>query len=471
MSKSSILLLCCFFISIFQHGQATESLPDLTSQQPAKITNFMSSANGVSFSLITPQSALSNPEHLGVLTSSTNSAPIFATYIALPPDGETAVSVTEPGGSETAVSVPYTLSEPMYLRDQKVALFRLHPFQSDASSHQNQHTHQLNVVISFNRSNHTTQQDTSHSTIKSFTTSPLILNVEQAQQWRSFPPNVQNAPGSSLPINQPSYKIEVAEDGIYELDYDTLDMAGMSVNTVNPHTFEMMHNAEPVAYQFIGDDDTRFEPGELVRFFGWAFTGSRHDKLFVTNNVFWIWANGTPTLIENAANQPPTPANSSTNSMSTLTIAPENDYFSTWTDRWPEFPNEPDAWYWDRLPHSGIGSNNTPYSYTIQIPHPDTNSSNAQIIAEFTSRANSSIPNSIPYEVAVTLNSTPAGTAVWNGRQNINIAQTSPINTLNNGDNVVTAVVTTPDVLYLNRISISYQQQLVAQNNQILFSS
>ncbi|MCP5096695.1 MAG: hypothetical protein GY943_14175, partial [Chloroflexi bacterium] len=46
-----------------------------------------------------------------------------------------------------------------------------------------------------------------------------------------------------------------------------------------------------------------------------------------------------------------------------------------------------------------------------------------------------------------------------------------PINTLNNGDNVVTAVVTTPDVLYLNRISISYQQQLVAQNNQILFSS
>lgn len=472
MSKSSILLLCCFFFFIFQHGQATESSPSLTLQQPAKITDFITSANGISFSLITPQSALSNPDYLGVLTPSINSVPIFATYIALPPDGKTAVSVTAQDKSETAVSAPYTLSEPMYLRDQKVALFRLHPFQSNISSHQNQHTHQLNVVISFNRANHTTQQNTTHSPLKSITTSPLILNAEQAQQWRSFPPSVQNAPGSSLPIDQPSYKIEVAEDGVYELDYDTLDRAGMPVNAVNPHTFEMMHNAEPVAYQFMGDDDSFFEPGESVRFFGSAFTGSRHDKLFVSSNIFWIWANGIPTLIENAPSQPPTPANSNSTSMSTLTIAPENDYFSTWTDRWSEFPNEPDAWYWDRLPHIGVGSNNTPYTYTIQIPYPDTNSnSNAHIIAEFTSRANSSIPNNIPYEVALTLNSTPAGTAVWNGRQNINITHTIPINVLNNGDNVVTAVVTTPDVLYLNRISISYQQQLVAQNNQIFFSS
>ena len=104
---------------MFQHGQATETPPQSTLQQPALITDFTMSANGLSFSLITPQSALNNPEYHGVLIPSTTSAPFFATYIALPPDGETAVSITEPGRRETAVSLPYTLSDPMYLRDQK----------------------------------------------------------------------------------------------------------------------------------------------------------------------------------------------------------------------------------------------------------------------------------------------------------------------------------------------------------------
>jgi hypothetical protein len=301
----------------------------------------------------------------------------------------------------------------------------------------------------------------------------LFLFIFQA----AYPQQVQTAVNlltslPTLPLNQQSFKIEVTADGIFELTYQALAAAGMPVNSVNPHTFEMMHDGEPVAYQFWGDADTSFEPGEAIRFYGWTFSGSRHDHLFVDRNLFWLWANGSPTRIDAAPAHVPTPNNAQTGFMATIDTAPANDYFSTWTDQWPNFPNEADAWYWDRMPQVGIGSTQTAYTYMISLPNPDlTSTTSARLTAEFMSRANAPIPNSVQYEVMLHINDNPTTTAVWQGRQNINITQTISVSTLRHGENVVTAVVTTPDVLYLNRISATYPRQLVAQGNQLLFST
>ncbi len=277
---------------------------------------------------------------------------------------------------------------------------------------------------------------------------------------------------STLPIGQSVFKIEVETDGIYELDYAQLQAAGMAVDAINPHTFEMNYRGKSVAYEFVGDTDNTFEPDEAVRFYGWTFDGSRYEEQFVTHNVFWLWANGTPTLIDSTSNLANDPLNAATHSWATITAAPENDFFSGWTDRWDSFPNDADAWYWDRLPQTGFGSSGDAFSYPITLTHPNKDGdTTATVEVEFMSRAKASIPNSIPYDVAISMNGAISTNTSWNGRQSINISHTLPIDQLIHGENWVTAVLTTTDILYLNRISVSYQQELQAVDDTLSFNS
>lgn len=274
-----------------------------------------------------------------------------------------------------------------------------------------------------------------------------------------------------LPTGQHVYKITLNSDGIYELSYDALQAAGMPVDIVNPQTIAMMHRGEPVAYAFVGNENTLFEPGEAIRFYGWAFDGSRYEQQFVTDNVFWLWTGGTPARIESLPNTATPTGSLKTTATATVTVAPENDFFSTWTDRWSDFPNEPDAWYWDRIPRTGIGSPAAPLTYTMPLPTPDESSGDTAVYtAEFTSRAKARFPGQVNYAVSLSLNGTAPVQQSWLGRQNVNISGTIAAQHLQHGDNVVTAVITTTDVLYLNRISITYPRQLVAENNQLIFT-
>ncbi|KAA3665427.1 MAG: hypothetical protein DWQ04_00690, partial [Chloroflexi bacterium] len=275
---------------------------------------------------------------------------------------------------------------------------------------------------------------------------------------------------TNLPTDRAVYKILLDKDGVYEITYEALQTAEMPVATVDPHTFALMHRGEPVAFQFDGDTDEVFEPGESLRFYGWAFDSSRYEKQFVTNNVFWLWVNDMPTQIETIPNTTHS-HNIQTSTTFTVTKEPENDYFSGWTDQWDTFPNEPDAWYWDRIPQTGIGSQGRMLTYTVQLPHPDTGSGETAVFTtEFTSRAKAQFPNQVRFNTSLSLNNSQPIQQSWSGRKNVNLTGTSPASTLQEGENWVTAVFTTTDVLYLNRITVSYPRRLMANNNQLMFN-
>jgi len=275
----------------------------------------------------------------------------------------------------------------------------------------------------------------------------------------------------SLPTDRSVYKITLTEDGIYELTYEALQAAGMPVQSLNPHTFALMQYGEPTAYQFVGDADTAFEPGESLRFYGWAFAGSRYEQQFVTDNVFWLWADDTPTYVETIPNTARPQDDISSTTTFTVTTAPENDFFSGWTDQWDAFANEADAWYWDRLPRTGSGSQGTPLTYTVRLPHPDTSSSETAVFTtEFTSRAKAQFPSQVRYDAALAFNNNAPIQRTWYGRNNVNLSGAIAATTLQNEENVVTAVITTSDVLYLNRITVSYPRRLIADNHQLIFT-
>lgn len=296
----------------------------------------------------------------------------------------------------------------------------------------------------------------------------LLSLFSQPLHGRPFSP--QPPTTLSFPTNRETVKITVDQDGIYQITHADLLAAGIDVTALNPNTLTMMHRGKPIATQFLGDGDDQFEAGEAIRFFGWAFDGPRIEQQFVSHNVFWLWSGGTPTPIAATANRADAFPTIKTTTTATVTAEIDQDFFSTWTDRWPTFPNEPDAWYWRRLPHSGIGLTAEPITATLTIPHPDTTAvPDATWLVEVTSRAKAAFPGTVPHTVTISLNNGPPQQHSWNGRQNRNLTQTVPHTVLQDGTNVATAVITTPDVLYLNRITVTYRRRLIVANDQLHF--
>ena len=66
----------------------------------------------------------------------------------------------------------------------------------------------------------------------------------------------------------PSYRVTVETDGIFELDYDTLNGAGLPVGVggLDPRTFRLFWMAQEMASRVEGEGDGLFEYGDVLLF-------------------------------------------------------------------------------------------------------------------------------------------------------------------------------------------------------------
>lgn len=299
----------------------------------------------------------------------------------------------------------------------------------------------------------------------------LVLTLNETTAAPNQPQST-NALDTNFPTTAPeTYKIEVDQDGIYEITYSDLITAGMNVAEVNPNTIEMMVRGQPVAYQFVNDNgDSTFDPDESIRFYGWAFDGPRIEKQFITNNVFWLWAGGTPKIMGETANL--SGGEVVTSLRTAVTKEPETLFTTTYTDQWAAFPNEPDSWYWDLVKQADFPTK----TYAIDLPHlttigPETT---AEYTIELLSREQSTNPTGITYLVHGSMNSYSSyGQAAWTDVKSVNITNTIPLSELNAGPNNVRLDFLSSSgeaKIYLNRITVEYQRQLTADNNELIFT-
>ncbi|MCA9995146.1 MAG: hypothetical protein KDE56_05330, partial [Anaerolineales bacterium] len=194
----------------------------------------------------------------------------------------------------------YTVSELMMYRDVRLVRLQLFPVRYNPVSGWLQQSQTLRVAISFEGGVVPSQLPVADPALDVLKTA--VFNPQHLQSWRQLPANVAQAPATELPIGVDTFKIEITEDGLYDISYADLQAAGMNVATINPHTITMLHRGQPVATQLIGDSDNQFEPGEAIRFYGWAFNGTRFEKLYADTNIFWLWAGGTETAVSNQPN-------------------------------------------------------------------------------------------------------------------------------------------------------------------------
>jgi hypothetical protein len=82
-------------------------------------------------------------------------------------------------------------------------------------------------------------------------------------------------------FTQTYFKIPVAKDGIYEIDYAQLQNAGFPI-TADPTTFQLFHRGKEHAISVLLGGDSQFDPGDVIRFYGQRNDGTLDSMLYNT---------------------------------------------------------------------------------------------------------------------------------------------------------------------------------------------
>ncbi len=508
-----------------------------------------SDAQGLTFELRTPpltldrDGAIAVPGLLpGAGAPGTPALPFYSTYIALPPQATVSVTVTageqttyraadvrpvplvqlrgqEPGsadlftvtadtlqeteplyGKDPAVysqdalypDRSYQLSAPQIARDLRLVRLDLYPVRYIPGQQVLTQAQSLKVKLLFAGAelNEPRKGGEQSRTLQAW--HGRVLNPPPSS-WLLEPQAAiakdQSAAQVSLPVGVPAFKIEIIEDGIYELTGTELAAAGMDLAAVDVTTLQMMHRGADVAFQFIDvGGKSGFEPQDKIRFYGWAFDGSRYEDSYVDRNYFWLWAGGKGTAVPTIPNGPGSDYTAVTSFPASVTSWPHNTWFSAWGVPWDESPNEATAWHWQRI--SGIPQNEpTSRSFVIDVLDPVPGAAaDRTLTVEMTSRLSTTGLASTyrhNYTATARLNDQPAdGTVTWQNQGNANLVGAVsgdqllspnepgyPSNTVEltiNG----TIANASPQLklnMYLTRITVDYVRQLRAVADQLQF--
>lgn len=370
----------------------------------------------------------------------------------------------------------YSLSEPVYYRDLRLVRLELYPIQYNpvqgvVASHR-----RLEVTVSFSAINSANGRPVAGGDAALEAIAPMVLNFEQGRQWRSLPDDF-TAPQANFPINRDTFRIAVDQDGIYELTYQALAAAGMDVENVDPNTIEMMYRGQAVAYQLVNDNgDSNFDAQEKIRFYGWAFDGSRLERQFLTENVYWLWAGGSPTRIADVGGASGDPLAESFRE--SITREPDIAFTHVWTDQWDDAPNEPDAWIWERVAVVETAPDwpRIERVHEITLPAPLDSGSPAKVTVELLSREARN-----DHDVFIYMNGDESLTArrQWTGARSVNVELVVPAGELLEGVNEVHIVYQTPvtaatssgaqALYYMNRITVDYDRRFETGEQQLIF--
>ncbi len=352
----------------------------------------------------------------------------------------------------------YRLSEPTYFRDIKLVQLSIFPYRYNPGAGELDFTPELDVRVTFSGADlsPTSPPDKDEMDFAALL-GGSVVNVEQVGAWRSLSQALHSG-GTALPVGQETYRIELTEDGIYEISGQDLADAGMNISAVDPNTIQMLYRGDPVAYQFVGNADNVLESTEKIRFYGWKFNDSRLERQYFDHTVYWLWADGSASRVADQTNN-----NSyiqATNYRASITKEPENHFFSTWIGNWELMPNEPDAWFWDKM---AVGATK---QYIVDTPDPDNGGTDVLYTAEFTPQGSNF--NQIGMEMSVN-NDPGIGSVYWYGKKNVNLTSTVPANVLTDTTTFHTQNVSGTVNIYLNRITVEYDRQFKALDNQLIF--
>ena len=114
-----------------------------------------------------------------------------------------------------------------------------------------------------------------------------LLNYESAKNWRRYKTGqeyalLQTNTAAWLPP-EPAWRVQVRQDGMHQISYEQLEIAGVPVEAVDPTTLQMFYQGSEIAILVDSVSEHQFAAGDSLIFYG-----ERIDDKYTQDNVYWL---------------------------------------------------------------------------------------------------------------------------------------------------------------------------------------
>ncbi len=269
-------------------------------------------------------------------------------------------------------------------------------------------------------------------------------------------------------------RLGVLADGITQVTPADLAAARVDPGTVDPRTFALSSQGQPVAIWVEGEADGAFSGGDRLLFYGERFRGPEMQQKYTDENVYWLEIGGAagPRMAEVTATPVgdlPAPAH-----FGATVHAEEN--LRWWSHETLNLARSgfEDTWFWHYLmTPSGAGkviTGTMPYT----VPHPVADEA-ATLRVQVVSRVGSSA--NPDHRTTVAVNGYGAIDVAWDGAKVLRVfTATLPAGVLVSGENVVAAGAwNQPDIstdqVLINWWEVDYRRAFRAWDGVLAFTA
>ncbi len=95
----------------------------------------------------------------------------------------------------------------------------------------------------------------------------IILNFNEAVEFRSAPDINTISKSDWIDYSSSYVKLGIAEDGIYKIDYEFLQMSGVNPNVINPVNLKVYSEGAEIPIFVFGEDDLVFDESDYILLF------------------------------------------------------------------------------------------------------------------------------------------------------------------------------------------------------------
>ncbi|HHS96528.1 MAG TPA: hypothetical protein ENK08_01290, partial [Chloroflexi bacterium] len=231
--------------------------------------------------------------------------------------------------------------------------------------------------------------------------------------------------------------VEVDTSALYRLTY--ADLAPLGFGTADPHNLRLFRGSDEVTYEWEGDDDTDFEPGESILFYAEP-RFSRWTRV----DVYRLVADTTPGQRMPARSADPAGLPAGTASVEA--VFEENLLYTP--DRFTAgVPpgRDGDRWVWDYL--LGPASASTDYSFPLTAVDATSPASLTLWLIGYTAG---------DHRWAVGVNGTGIGEVAWSGQAAVTRTLRIPPSVLRSGSNVLSLRPLVTEGAWLDGFAVCY---------------
>ncbi len=282
-----------------------------------------------------------------------------------------------------------------------------------------------------------------------------LLNYESEKNWRSSQAAQRSVSAESIETAwlppEPSWRVQVRQDGMYRMTYEELETAGLPVATLDPSTFQMYYLGSEIAIVVNSATENQFIPGDSL-----VFYGEKIESKYSQDNVYWLTfghapglrmeeVNGTPNANPNAEQYLQVLRNEE--NISYINYIPSEEDFEHFMGKYI-YPQHPDY-------------------RTITIPFEVNNLFDGSGIIKLALLGYLDVA----HQASISLNGTLLPDSItWNGIEMKNAEINLPAGSLVEGINtIIISTTNAQDLFYLDWVELVYPRAIVSENDHLLF--